>query len=49
LTAKGLTQLRKLRPAWEAAQEAFEKRLGRAQAVALKRAAYSAASRLAAS
>src|ERR1700704_38436 len=49
LTAKGQTQLRMLRPAWEAAQQAFEKRLGRAQAVALKRAAYSAASRLAAS
>jgi DNA-binding MarR family transcriptional regulator len=49
LTAKGQTQLRKLRPAWEAAQEAFEKRLGRAEAVALKRAAYFAASRLAAS
>jgi DNA-binding MarR family transcriptional regulator len=49
LTAKGQTQLRKLRPAWEAAQEAFEKRLGLAQAVALKRAAYFAASRLASS
>ena len=49
LTAKGQTQLRKLRPAWEAAQEALEKRLGRAEAVALKRAAYVAASRLAAS
>ena len=49
LTAKGQTQLRKLRPAWEAAQEAFEKRLGGAQAVALKRAAYFAASRLASS
>jgi len=33
----------------EAAQEAFEKRLGRAEAVALKRAAYFAASRLASS
>src|ERR1700738_2612504 len=49
LTAKGQAQLRKLRPAWEAAQQAFEKRLGRAEAVALKRAAYFAASRLASS
>jgi DNA-binding MarR family transcriptional regulator len=46
LTAKGQTRLRKLRPAWEAAQAAFEKRLGRAQAVALKKAAYLAASKL---
>src|SRR6202047_2408750 len=49
LTAKGQTQLRKLRPPWEAAQAALEKRLGRAQAVTLKRAAYVAASRLASS
>ena len=49
LTAKGQTQLRKLRPAWEAAQAALEKRLGRAQAATLKRAAYVAASRLASS
>lgn len=47
LTSKGQTQLRKLRPTWEAAQEAFEKRLGRAEAMALKRAAYLAASKLA--
>src|ERR1700720_64447 len=47
LTRKGQTQLRKLKPAWEAAQEAFEKRLGRAEAAALKRAAYFAASKLA--
>jgi DNA-binding MarR family transcriptional regulator len=46
LTSKGREQLRKLRPRWEAAQQAFEKRLGRAQAVALKDAAYLAASRL---
>ena len=49
LTAKGQTQLRKLRPAWEAAQEAFEKGRGRGEAVALKRAAYFSASRLASS
>jgi DNA-binding MarR family transcriptional regulator len=47
LTAKGHAQLRKLRPTWEAAQEAFEKRLGRAEAMALKKASYLAASRLA--
>ena len=47
LTAKGQSQLRKLRPKWEAAQEAFEKRLGRAEALALKGAAYLAASKLA--
>ena len=49
LTAKGQEQIRKLRPRWEAAQQAFEKRLGRTQAVALKNAAYLAASRLASS
>ena len=46
LTSKGQTQLRTLRPRWEAAQEAFEKRLGRRAAMALKRASYQAASRL---
>ena len=46
LTPKGLAQLRSLRPKWEAAQEAFEKRLGRAEAMALKKASYLAASRL---
>ena len=49
LTSKGQTQLRKLRPAWEAAQEAFEKRLGRAEAMGLKKAAFAAASKLASS
>jgi DNA-binding MarR family transcriptional regulator len=48
LTAKGQTQLRKLRPAWETAQEAFEKRLGRVEALALKKASFAAASKLAA-
>jgi DNA-binding MarR family transcriptional regulator len=47
LTPKGYAQLRKLRPAWEAAQEAFEKRLGKAEAMALKKASFLAASRLA--
>ena len=46
LTPKGQGLLRTLRPKWEAAQEAFEKRLGRTEAVALKKAAYLAASRL---
>jgi DNA-binding MarR family transcriptional regulator len=47
LTSKGQEQLRKLRPRCEAAQQAFEKRLGRTQATALKNAAYLAASRIA--
>ena len=47
LTSKGQELLRKLKPRWEAAQQVFEKRLGRTQAVALKRAAYLAASRIA--
>jgi|SRR6185437_3036185 len=46
LTAQGQALLRKLRPRWEAAQEAFEKRLGKAEATALKRASYLAASTL---
>jgi DNA-binding MarR family transcriptional regulator len=46
LTPKGLAQLRKLRPRWEAAQETFEKRLGHAEAVALKKASFLAASKL---
>jgi len=48
LSSKGQAQMRRLKPRWEAAQEAFEKRLGQAEAVALKRASYLAASRLAA-
>jgi len=47
LSAKGQALLRKLKPRWEAAQEAFEKRLGRAEAMALKKASYLAASKLA--
>jgi DNA-binding MarR family transcriptional regulator len=46
LTPKGQALLRKLRSRWEAAQAAFEKRLGRAEAMALKKAAYGAASKL---
>jgi DNA-binding MarR family transcriptional regulator len=46
LSSKGQTLLKKLRPRWEAAQEAFERRLGRAEAAALKKASYLAASRL---
>ena len=49
LTAKGREQLRKLRPRWEAAQQAFEKRIGREAAAALKHASHQAASKLAAS
>jgi DNA-binding MarR family transcriptional regulator len=46
LTPKGQAQLRRLRPRWEAAQAAFEKRLGRTEAAALKKACYQAASAL---
>jgi DNA-binding MarR family transcriptional regulator len=49
LTSKGHALMRRLRPRWEAAQEAFEKRLGRAEAVALKKASYLAARCLTAS
>jgi DNA-binding MarR family transcriptional regulator len=48
LTAEGEARLRKYLPRWEAAQELFEKRLGRSEAAALKRASYAAASKLAA-
>jgi DNA-binding MarR family transcriptional regulator len=49
LSAQGQALLKKLKPRWEAAQEAFEKRLGRAQAMELKKASYLAASKLSAS
>jgi DNA-binding MarR family transcriptional regulator len=49
LSPQGQALLKKLKPRWEAAQAAFEKRLGRAQATALKEAAYVAASRLSSS
>jgi DNA-binding MarR family transcriptional regulator len=48
LTAAGEATVRKLSPAWEAAQQAFEKQIGRAEAAALKKASYRAASKLAA-
>ena len=46
LTSEGRAQLKKLRPRWEAAQAAFEKRLGRMEAATLQKAAYLAASKL---
>jgi DNA-binding MarR family transcriptional regulator len=46
LSSRGQALLRKLKPRWEAAQATFEKRLGRAEAAALKRASYVAASKL---
>jgi DNA-binding MarR family transcriptional regulator len=46
LTPDGEARLRKLTPRWEAAQEVFEKRLGRSEAQALKKASFAAASRL---
>lgn len=49
LTPQGQAQMKKLRPRWEAAQQAFEQRLGRTEALALKQASFSAASRLSAS
>jgi DNA-binding MarR family transcriptional regulator len=48
LTAAGEKAYQELRPAWEAAQAAFEKKLGRTEAVALKKASFLAASKLAA-
>ena len=49
LSTQGTALLKKLKPRWEAAQEAFEKRVGPTQALALKEASYAAASRLASS
>jgi DNA-binding MarR family transcriptional regulator len=46
LTSAGEAVVRNLRPAWEAAQQAFEKQVGRAEAAALKKAAYLAATKL---
>jgi DNA-binding MarR family transcriptional regulator len=48
LTSAGEATFRRLKPRWEAAQAAFEKRIGRTEAEALKRASYLAASKLAA-
>ena len=46
LTAEGDALLRKLKPRWEAAQQAFEKRLGAMQAMELKETSYLAASKI---
>jgi DNA-binding MarR family transcriptional regulator len=46
LTSAGEATLQKLNPAWEAAQATFEKQIGRAEAAALKKASYLAASKL---
>jgi DNA-binding MarR family transcriptional regulator len=48
LTEEGEAMWRKLKPAWDEAQSTFEKRLGRAEAAALKKACYVAATQLAA-
>ena len=47
LTSKGQSELKKLQPRWEAAQESFEKRLGRTEAVQLKKVSHLAATKLA--
>jgi DNA-binding MarR family transcriptional regulator len=49
LSAEGQALLTKLKPRWEAAQDALEKRLGPKQAMALKEASFLAASRLSSS
>jgi DNA-binding MarR family transcriptional regulator len=49
LTTAGEAALRKLTAKWEAAQAAFEARLGSADAAALKQSVYQAARKLAAS
>ena len=46
LTTKGQAKLRALAPRWDAAQRAFEERVGRSEAAALRRAAHVAASKL---
>jgi len=46
LSSQGQAVVRKLKPRWDAAQDAFEKRLGRAEAAALKKASYLAAGKL---
>jgi DNA-binding MarR family transcriptional regulator len=48
LTPAGETMVRQMKPAWTAAQQAFEKQVGRAEAAALKKAAYLVAATLAA-
>jgi DNA-binding MarR family transcriptional regulator len=49
LSAEGQAVLTRLKPRWEAAQHALEKRLGPEQAMALKQVSFLAASRLASS
>ena len=49
LSTQGRALLRQSKPRWEAAQQAFEKRLGRNEAVALKDATYRAARKLSSS
>ncbi len=46
LTPLGVQQLKKLTPKWEEAQLEFEKRVGKLQALALKKASFDVASRL---
>jgi DNA-binding MarR family transcriptional regulator len=46
LTRLGEATLRKLQPKWKSAQAAFERQLGHTEAVAIKRAAFRAASKL---
>lgn len=46
LTTKGRAKLRALEPRWIAAQHAFEKRVGRKEALALRDASHLAASKL---
>jgi DNA-binding MarR family transcriptional regulator len=48
LTAAGEATLRRVRPKWEAAQAALERKLGRPEAAALKKAAFAVATRLSA-
>jgi DNA-binding MarR family transcriptional regulator len=47
LTTSGEATLRSLKPKWEAAQAELEKRVGRSEAAALKKAAFLAATKLA--
>ncbi len=46
LTPLGVQQLKKLSPKWEAAQAEFERRVGKLQALALRKASFEVASRL---
>jgi DNA-binding MarR family transcriptional regulator len=46
LTAQGQALMKRLKPRWDAAQAAFEQRLGRGEATALKQTSHFAATRL---